>query len=143
MSLYMNTKVNRVDKKGRVSVPAIYRSRIEALDNPFKGVVLSRSDEEQCIVGYDMAYIQQSIETLKNATFDKTSGPGPFTPKWFRDIADLQFDPNGRIIIPAKFREFANINDRAVFSGCGYYFQIWNPEAYIASGGILDEELCE
>jgi MraZ protein len=43
---------------------------------------------------------------------------------------ELPFDGEGRIVLPAKLAETAQISDRATFVGRGPRFQIWSPENY-------------
>src|SRR6185436_13796042 len=42
----------------------------------------------------------------------------------------LKIDPDGRIVLPEEFREYAGIEDTAVFVGQDYKFQIWHPERF-------------
>lgn len=64
---------------------------------------------------------------------------GPFNPDQMSvatailaGSSQLQFDPEGRVMLPSDLREFAGIDGYATFVGLGRKFQIWGAEAYDA-----------
>ncbi len=49
----------------------------------------------------------------------------------FGNAADeLDFDTQGRVVIPKKLRELAEIEDKVVIVGMGDYLEIWNKTVY-------------
>ena len=127
MSLFLSSYENRIDTKGRISVPAQFRA---ALNNDnFGGVVLYRSFTNNCIEGLSMS----RMACLANATdkmgvFDNSLDD--LSALLFADARPLQFDVSGRIIIPNDLLKHAGITDTALFVGRGNSFQIWNPDAF-------------
>ena len=127
MSLFLSTYENRLDTKGRVSVPATFRASVA--DDKFAGVVLYRSFTHNCIEGLTMARMEQmAAATDKMGVFD--SELDNLTAMLFADARQLAFDVTGRIVIPAELLAHAGITDTAVFVGRGNSFQIWNPDAF-------------
>ena len=127
MSLFLSSYENRLDNKGRISVPASFRASVS--DDRFAGVVLFRSFTNNCIEGMSMSRMEQlAAATDKMGLFD--SGLDDLTAMLFADARPLSFDVTGRIVIPADLLAHAGIDDRAVFVGRGNSFQIWAPDAF-------------
>ena len=127
MSLFLSSYENRLDSKGRVSVPASFRASIAS--DKFAGVVLYRSFTNNCIEGLSMSRMEQlAAATDKMGVFDGTLDD--LSAMLFADARPLSFDVTGRIMIPADLLAHAGITDRAIFVGRGNSFQIWNPDAF-------------
>ena len=127
MSLFLSSYENRLDTKGRISVPASFRAAISS--EQFAGVVLYRSFTNNCIEGLSMSRLAQlAAATDKMGVFDGTLDD--LSAMLFADARPLQFDVTGRIMIPSDLLAHAAITDRAVFVGRGNSFQIWNPDAF-------------
>ena len=127
MSLFLSSYENRLDTKGRISVPASFRAALNS--DKFAGVVLYRSFTNNCIEGMSMSRMESlAAATDKMGVFDGTLDD--LSAMLFADARPLQFDVTGRIVIPADLLAHAGITDRAVFVGRGNSFQIWNPDAF-------------
>ena len=127
MSLFLSSYENRLDTKGRVSVPASFRASVSA--EKFAGVVLFRSFTNNCIEGMTMSRMEQMANaTDKMGVFDTELDD--LTAMLFADARPLAFDVTGRIVIPADMLAHAGIKDTAVFVGRGNSFQIWAPDAF-------------
>lgn len=130
MALFLSSYENRLDTKGRISVPASFRAAIAKDD--FAGVILFRSFTNNCIEGLTLTRMEQMANaTDKMGVFD--SELDDLTAMLFADARQLAFDVTGRIVIPAELLKHANITDTAVFVGRGNSFQIWNPDAFRAA----------
>ena len=127
MSLFLSSYENRLDTKGRISVPASFRASVSG--EKFAGVVLYRSFAHNCIEGLSMSRMEQmAAATDKMGVFD--SELDDLSAMLFADARPLAFDVAGRIVIPNDLLKHAGITDRAVFVGRGTSFQIWNPDAF-------------
>lgn len=130
MSLFLSSYENRLDTKGRISVPASFRASVA--DEKFAGVVLYRSFTNNCIEGLSMSRMEQmAAATDKMGVFD--SELDDLSAMLFADARPLSFDVTGRVVIPEELLKHAGITDTAVFVGRGNSFQIWNPEAFRAA----------
>ena len=125
--MFLSTYENKLDKKGRVSVPASYRSYLSNLG--YNGVVCYPSFNNQSIE----AWPQERIEKISN-TIDSLN---PFDEK--RDFfatsilyesVNLQFDSEGRISLTPKLLKHAKIRNIMLFVGQGKTFQIWEPTIF-------------
>ena len=129
MSLFLSSYENRLDTKGRISVPASFRASVA--NEKFAGVVLFRSFTNNCIEGFSMSRMEQmAAATDQMGIFD--SELDDLSAMLFADARQLAFDVTGRIVIPSDLLAHAGITDRAVFVGRGNSFQIWNPDAFRA-----------
>ena len=125
--MFLSTYENKLDKKGRVSVPASFRSHLSTLG--YNGVICYPSFNNQSIE----ACSQERIEML-SASIDSLN---PFEEK--RDFfatsilsesMNLQFDSEGRISLSSKLLKHAKIKNSMVFVGQGATFQIWEPTIF-------------
>ena len=122
--MFLSSYENKLDKKGRVSVPASFRSYLSSLG--YNGVICYPSFNNQSIE----ACSQDRIEKLSN-TIDSLN---PFEEKrdYFAtsilsESISLQFDSEGRISLPSKLLKHAKIKNNMLFVGQGKTFQIWEP----------------
>lgn len=127
MALFLSTFENKVDTKGRVSVPSQFRSMLHGQD--FSGIVLYESSINKCIEGCSIDRIQKFSEAIDD--LDPTSRErDAFAAVILGGAAQLPFDSDGRVILPKNLMEFANIKDKAVFIGKGQTFEVWEPDLF-------------
>ncbi len=125
MALFLSTHINKVDKKGRVSVPSQFRNELAAEN--FQGVVLFRSHTQPALEGFAHSYMQEISRRLEN--FDLFSEEqDDLAMTVFGNAVQLGFDGDGRIVLPVELMEFAGVVERAAFVGLGNKFQIWDAD---------------
>ncbi len=124
MELFLSTFVNRVDRKGRVSVPATFRSALATHRNPNQ-VVLIPSFKYPAVDGTGSDQLAQMMEGLD--TLDQYSDRHDDLALVFADSKSLQIDGEGRIVLPDDLKEHAHIDDEVAFVGLGRMFQLWEP----------------
>lgn len=125
MALFLSTHINKVDKKGRVSVPAPWRAELGS--ESFQGVVLFRSNVHACLEGFAWSYMQELSQRLDN--FDLFSPEqDDLATAVFAESVQLPFDGDGRIVLPSALIHFGDLTEQAAFVGMGTKFQIWNPD---------------
>ena len=122
--MFLSTYENKIDKKGRVSVPASFRSHLSNLG--YNGVVCYPSFNNSSIE----AWPQNRIEKISNSI----DALNPFEEKkdYFAtsilsESTNLQFDNEGRISLTSKLLKHAKIKNNMLFVGQGKTFQIWEP----------------
>ena len=125
--MFISSFENKIDKKGRVSVPASFRSYLNSLG--YNGFIGYPSFNSPALEGCS----QDRIEKLSN-TIDSLN---PFEEKrdYFAtsvlsESENLQFDPEGRVSITQKLLDHAKIKNRILFVGLGKTFQIWEPKNF-------------
>lgn len=128
MAVFLSTFANKVDKKGRVSVPATFRSALE--QEKSAGVILYPSFKHPCLQGCGderIGQIAASIDALPAFSEEAES-----LKTILADTVRLTVDGDGRMMFPKDLMDFAGITDTAMFVGQGMDFQIWAPETYQA-----------
>lgn len=125
--MFLSSFENKLDKKGRVSVPATFRSHLNSLG--YNGFISYPSFNHSALEGCS----QDRIEKLSN-TIDSLN---PFEEKrdYFAtsilsESENLQFDTEGRVSISQKLLNHAKIKSNVLFVGLGKTFQIWEPNNY-------------
>ena len=125
--MFLSTYENKLDKKGRVSVPASFRSYLSNLG--YNGVICYPSFNNQSIE----VWPQDRIEKISNAI----DSLNPFEEKkdYFAtsilsESVNLQFDSEGRILLTSKLLKHAKIRNSMLFVGQGKTFQIWEPATF-------------
>ena len=123
--LFMDTVVNKVDSKGRVSLPADYRAIVKELNSE---IVCYRSLTSPCIEGCLEDLLDKLASEIEDSTDFFSETQDNLTNLIFGDAKRYTFDSTGRINLSEKLLKHAEITDSAVFVGKGRKFQIWNPE---------------
>lgn len=129
MNRFLSNQTKRIDSKGRVSVPAIFRS------------VMARQSIEELYGFQDFLYpafcfggpdILDRYER-QIATLD------PFSPRAQRlsllihgGGSFFRLDGEGRLMITDFIRSHANLSDEVTFVGRSDHFQLWEPAAFEA-----------
>ena len=125
--MFLSSYENKLDKKGRVSVPASFRSYLSNLG--YNGIVCFPSFNNASIE----AWSQDRVEKISNSI----DSLNPFEEK--RDFfatsilsesLALQFDSEGRISLTSKLLKHAKIRNSILFVGQGKTFQIWEPTTF-------------
>jgi len=129
MRLFLSTFTNRIDKKGRVSIPAPFRNAISS-ESPENTVVAFPSiGDDNCVYCCDYPYFEQIAGGLDDFG-PYTDERAAFATSILADSHVLNFDNDGRLILPSALVEFADLEGEVCFVGQGKMFQIWNPAKY-------------
>ena len=129
MDRFLSSAVNRIDAKGRVSVPAHFRSVLQkrgyselyalrALD-----VAALDVGGMDLLDGYEKRIAQEDpfLQTADDMSFFA-----------YGDGAFLKLDQDGRITVSDFIRDHTGITTDVAFVGRGHFFQIWEPGRFDA-----------
>lgn len=126
MALFIGTVVNKVDKKGRVSVPASFRAALAG--QSFNGIIAFPSFKHKALECCAVDFMEQLGLSLYDVdTFSDRQDDLAAT--IFAEAHQLPFDSEGRVMLPPALLNHAGIADLAAFVGQGPRFQIWEPTA--------------
>ncbi len=126
MALFLSTFVNKVDRKGRVSVPATFRTALAGQN--VNGIIAFRSFKLPALEasGIDrMEELSGRIDALPEFSEDRDA-----LSSILADAQPLAFDGEGRIVLPEQLCQHATITEAAAFVGLGRTFQIWEPQRF-------------
>jgi MraZ protein len=132
---FINKFVNKIDRKGRVSVPATFRGALSG--QSFLGIICYPSFKYDCVEGISrdrLDEMAERVDQLPEFSPERESIEGIFS-----RMHELPFDGEGRVMLPDALLQHAKITDQAAFVGRGNSFQIWEPSRFDAR----DSELIE
>lgn len=143
MTLFLSTYANKIDRKGRVSVPASFRAALAG--QAFPGVVLFKSTGHDCLEGFDFSTMQELSARLDH--FDLFSNQqDDLATSIFAEAVQCPFDGEGRILLPDGLLRFAGLDETVIFAGLGRKFQIWDQAKFearrvAARANVIKQEL--
>ena len=125
--MFISTYENKLDKKGRVSVPAAYRSHLSSVG--YNSVVcypsFTNSSVEFCPQDR-LEKIADTIDTL--SPFEENRDI--FSTSILANSFQLNFDADGRVTLTEKLLEHSKIKEKVLFVGQGKTFQMWEPTLF-------------
>jgi MraZ protein len=125
MTLFLSTFVNKLDKKGRVSVPAPFRAVLSAAQ-PFGGIACFRS-AQGILEASGIDRMQKYSDELEG--LDETSDRYLELSAILADVKQLPWDAEGRIMLPPEFAQHVGAGEEVAFIGQGKFFLIREPAA--------------
>ncbi len=138
MTHFLGTHQNRLDAKGRVSVPASFRNALRQ-DNGSASAgtngngngthfILRPSHKHPCIEAWPTAEFDALAKPLER--FDVFSEEhDDLASTLYADAYPVETDREGRIVLPDPLIAHAGVGETVVFMGLGRIFQIWEPQA--------------
>ena len=129
MDEFVSTFTNRLDAKGRVSIPASFRS-VLVVDG-FDGLYCCPTLDRQAVDAGGNCFratIGASLSTFPPFSEDHEY----LSTTLIGESEILKIDGDGRVVLSDALKAHAGIADRVTFVGQGYKFQIWEPERFVA-----------
>lgn len=122
--MFLSTFENRIDKKGRVSVPAPFRAVLKTEEN--QGFAAFRSLSQACVEGFSMQQMMQFSSHINSFQLF-AQDQDDLTASVFADAEALLFDSEGRVMLSEAMIHHAQLEDKVCFVGRGPTFQLWHP----------------
>lgn len=136
---------HKVDTKGRVSIPALFRRVIEASDPDWKDglppeLVIVYGDHRrsylECYTVEAINEVDDKIDSLPRGSMERKMLQRLFHGQSY----PTSVDETGRLVLPAKLRAKIGLESEAFFIAAGDTFQIWKPETYEVEEAAKTEE---
>ena len=140
--------LQKVDSKGRVSIPALFRRVVQACDPSWTEglapelVIVYGDTRREFLECYTIEAIEEvdaKIDALPRGSVGRKTLERLFHGQSF----PTSIDETGRLVLPAKLRQKIGIDKEAYFIAAGDTFQIWKPETYDGemqkADALLDE----
>ncbi len=128
--MFLGQYEHSIDEKGRITLPARYREQLQG------GAFLTKGFDNNLVL-YPSARYTAFLERLNHIN---TLDPASRTLRrmFTSDAAEIEFDRNGRFILPQNLREAAQLNGSVVVVGVGDEIEIWSPELWSAQKAKMD-----
>ncbi len=120
--MFLGEFVHTIDEKGRLIIPARFRDELAA------GLIVTRGID-RCLAIYPLDewhHLAEQVSTLPMT--DRRARA--FRRLVFANACDAIPDKQGRVLIPPRLREYANIDGEVVVTGLNTYIEMWNPDAW-------------
>jgi MraZ protein len=133
--MFFGTYTPKLDDKGRLILPAKFRDQLAG------GLMVTRG-QEHCLYVWPQAEVERITDRLREA---------PVSNKATRDYvrmfssasSDETPDKQGRITVPPKLREWANLSKDVVVIGAMNRLEIWDEAAWEAYSESQEESFAE
>lgn len=115
---------NRISAKGQVAIPKRFRATVESVEGDTAFVLVPGSDA--CLYLYTHSQFGAIRAKVREVALEKND------PEFFRsfmeEVRAIDLDPQGRFVIPAVMREYADLNETEVlFIGMDDRIELWSP----------------
>ena len=132
MDLFLSSFINKIDKKGRVSLPSTFRNALPKSNK--NEIILYKSIKSDSIEGCGTERLKEISKRINNLDYF-SEDYDDFSTSVFSEIIPTNIDKEGRFLIPDELKKYAKIQNEVAFFGQGFFFQLWEPKA-----GILKRE---
>jgi MraZ protein len=120
---------NRLDAKGRISIPAPFRAVL--IRDGFEGLYVHPSLDQQAVDCGGNALLQE-IDGLLAKLSPYSEERDLFSTALLGTSEILKVDPEGRVTLTETIKAFAGVTGDVTFVGQGHKFQIWEPNRFRA-----------
>jgi MraZ protein len=127
VTLFVSNFTQKVDAKGRVSIPAAYRAVLQREQSP--SLFCYPAPERPAIDAGGQALIEEMrrfIERFPEASMEREHSAAAL----YGTSETLKIDSEGRLVLPDSLKAHAGIGYSVTFVGLGHKFQMWEPERF-------------
>lgn len=129
MDRFVSNFTNRLDAKGRVSIPASFRA-VLARDG-YEGLCVTPSLDTRALDAGGNALLAE-IDRLLEGFAPYSEERDAISTALLGTSETLKTDAEGRVVLTDSLKAYAGITDQVTFVGHGHKFQIWEPETFRA-----------
>jgi MraZ protein len=129
--MFLGEYEHAIDVKGRMAVPAKFRAQMD------RGAVVSKG-MGTCLSVYTVEHWEQrSNELVAGMSSDDLRD---FERRIYPSASEIELDAQGRMVIPAKLRAYANLKNEVTVAGVRDHYEIWDRATWQAYQERLDTE---
>jgi MraZ protein len=129
MNRFVSTHVQRLDAKGRVSVPASFRAVL--VRDGFDGLYCYPALDRPALDAGGNGLLAE-IEALIGGFPPYSEQREQFSLALYGTSQTLKIDGEGRVVLTDALKAHAGIGSTAMFVGLGHKFRIWEPGRFRA-----------
>lgn len=127
--LFLSTYHNRIDKKGRISIPAPFRAVLAS--HEFLGIVAYASPMHSCVEACGMQRLMKLNQRLERLD-PYSEEHDALAMTLLGESVQLAFDSEGRVMLPERLIASARLKEEVAIVGKGEIFELWEPKAFEA-----------
>ena len=132
MERFVSTFTNKIDAKGRVSIPAPFRAVLErdGYAHASAGGIYCYPALEAPALDAGGERLAKKIDGLLSGLPDYSDERDELSVALYGDVHILAIDQDGRIVLPESLRAHAGLTTHIAFVGLGSKFQMWEPARF-------------
>lgn len=120
--MFIGEYTHSIDNKGRVIMPSAFRDGLGEKFYVTKGM-------EGCVFVYDQEQWKALEEKTKTLRLTSKKAR-QFERIFYAPAREIEFDKQGRFVIPQNLREYAEIEGEATIIGVSSRIEIWDKNKY-------------
>lgn len=121
--MFRGLSESQIDSKGRITVPANYRTVV--VEEANSAMVVTIDTEHRCLLLYPFPQWQVIEEKLEQLPSFQP-GARRIQRLLIGHATELELDRHGRILIPSLLRDYAELDKTAILVGQGKKIEIWS-----------------
>ena len=129
--MFLGEHEHTIDAKGRMAVPAKFRAQLD------KGAVISKGMGTCLSVYTTVRWEEKSAELVAGKTSEELRD---FERRIYPSASEIELDGQGRLVIPAKLRAYAHLENEVTVAGVRDHFEIWDRATWQDYQNRLDAE---
>jgi len=127
MNSFIGTIHAKTDAKGRVFVPASFRKTLQSTGDSC--LILRKDIHQNCLVLHPEKAWEEELNKLQERLNDWGDEESLQTFRMISTLVEVvELDSNGRILIPKKYLQSANISNAVCFVGMNKFIEIWSAD---------------
>jgi len=123
---------HKVDAKGRIPIPPKFRAELK------DGLVLTPGVEKYIVIHplpeWEKVTAALNISTITSSKLRRINRA------IFATSFHINIDSQGRIVVPAPLREYADIKDEVIIAGANTYIELWNKKQWEAEKTLSQKQ---
>ena len=120
--LLLGTYTPKIDAKGRVALPAKFRSQLG------QGLVMARG-QERCVYLLPFDEFRRIASQIQRTSVGNKAAR-EYLRVFLSGAVDQEPDKQGRDVVPQMLRDYANLGSDIVVIGVGTRAELWNKDAW-------------
>ena len=121
-SAAVGTYTPKIDAKGRMALPAKFRSQLGP------GMVMARG-QERCVYLLPQSEFRRIALQIQRTSMGNKAARD-YLRVFLSGAVDQEPDRQGRVLVPQMLRDYANLGSDIVVIGVGTRAEIWNKQAW-------------
>ena len=131
MDVFIGNIDAKTDEKGRVFVPASFRKILQSAGE--ERLILRKDTYKDCLILDPESIWKAKWNKLREELNEWDEEQQEVFRQLSMDVAVLEIDTSGRILIPKKYLQGANITNTIRFLGMNFSIELWNPDLLVKS----------
>jgi len=130
--MFIGQYEHSVDEKGRLAVPAKFRKSLST------GAIITKG-LDGCLFVFPMDRWQKMAESIGELPYTKSSAR-TYARLILASAADVEFDKQGRVIVPNYLRKYAQLTTQVIVAGLYDRIEIWSNASWRKQMAKVDQE---